>query len=208
MYLNLLKFNELTFFGLFTGGDELRSDWINNDVMAHILSALMVENRLAIVVSLTTGLRIDDVLSLKTAQLSERITVTESKTKKRRTIRLSNSLLDELLKISGKIWVFEGRCDARKHRTRQAVYKDIKRACKAFRVPSTLKVSPHTARKMYAVKQYKRTCSMEKVQSLLNHSSEAVTMIYALADELTRRNSTSRENEYIKPDGEKRPAKK
>lgn len=184
----------------------MRSDWVNDDVMSHILSALMLENRLAILVSLSTGLRIDDVLSLKSAQLSERMTITESKTKKRRTIRLSSRLLDELLSVSGKIWVFEGRCDARKHRTRQAVYKDIKRACKAFRVPATLKVSPHTARKMYAVKQYKRTCSLDKVKDLLNHSSEAVTMIYALADELTRRNSTKREQEYISPDGENRPA--
>lgn len=184
----------------------MRSDWVNNDIMGHILSALMLENRLAIVVSLTTGLRIDDVLSLKASQLKTRMTVTESKTKKKRTIRLSESLLDELLRISGKIWVFEGRCDARKHRTRQAVYKDIKRACKAFRVPTTLKVSPHTARKIYAVKQYKRTCSLDKVQSLLNHSSEAVTMIYALADELTRRNSTKREQDFINPDGENRPA--
>lgn len=178
----------------------MRSDWVNNDIMGHILSALMVENRLALIVSLTTGLRIDDVLSLKASQLKARMTITESKTKKKRTIRLSESLLDELLRISGKIWVFEGRCDARKHRTRQAVYKDIKRACKAFRVPTTLKVSPHTARKMYAVKQFKRTCSLDKVKSLLNHSSEAVTMIYALADELTRRNSTKREQDYISPD--------
>lgn len=178
----------------------MRSDWVNNDIMGHILSALMVENRLALIVSLTTGLRIDDVLSLKASQLKTRMTITESKTKKKRTIRLSESLLDELLRVSGKIWVFEGRCDARKHRTRQAVYKDIKRACKAFRVPTTLKVSPHTARKMYAVKQFNRTCSLDKVKSLLNHSSEAVTMIYALADELTRRNSTKREQDYISPD--------
>lgn len=184
----------------------MRSDWVNNDIMGHILSALMTENRLAILVSLTTGLRIDDVLSLKTSQLKTRMTVTESKTKKKRTVRIGESLLDELLSISGKIWVFEGRCDARKHRTRQAVYKDIKRACKAFRVPATLKVSPHSARKIYAVKQYKRTCSLDKVQSLLNHSSEAVTMIYALADELTRRNSTKREQDFISPDGENRPA--
>ena len=99
----------------------MRSDWVNNDIMGHILSALMTPNRLALIVSLTTGLRIDDVLSLKASQLKTRMTVTESKTKKKRTIRLSESLLDELLRISGKIWVFEGRCDARKHRTRQAV---------------------------------------------------------------------------------------
>lgn len=183
--------------GLCNGGELLRSDWVNDDIMSHILAALMLENRLAILVSISTGLRIDDVLSLKSAQLSERFTITESKTKKHRTVRLPNNLLDELLAVAGKIWVFEGRCDPRKHRTRQAVYKDIKRACKAFRVPCTLKVSCHTARKIYAVKQYKRTCDMSKVRDLLNHSNEAVTMLYALADELTRKNSTKREQEFV-----------
>lgn len=175
----------------------MRSDWVNDGVMSNILSALIRENRLAVLVSLCTGLRIDDVLTLKTAQLKKRFTVTESKTRKHRTVALPENLLDELLSVSGKIWVFEGRCDPRKHRTRQAVYKDIKRACKAFRVPNTLKVSCHSARKIYAVKQYKRTCDLAKVRDLLNHSNEAVTMLYALADELTRRNSTKREQQFI-----------
>lgn len=145
----------------------------------------MKENRLAILVSLTTGLRISDVLNLRTEQISNKFTITEQKTLKKRTVVLSNELLDELLSIAGKIFVFEHRLDARKHRTRQAVYKDIKRAATALRID--LNVSVHSARKMYAVKQYKRTCSLDRVKKLLNHSSEAVTMIYALADELTSR---------------------
>jgi integrase len=65
------------------------------------------------------------------------------------------------------------------------VYKDIKRAAKAFRIKSN--ISCHTARKIYAVSEYKKDFNVSRVKRLLNHSSEAVTMIYAIADELTAR---------------------
>lgn len=154
--------------------------------MSHILAALTYENRLAITVSLLTGLRIGDVLNLRSRDLlRDRFTITEEKTLKRRTIRLPDKLRDELQSIAGKIFVFENRLTARKHRTRQAVYKDIKRAAKAFRIKSN--ISCHTARKVYAVTEYKKDFSVARVKKLLNHSSEAVTMIYAIADELTER---------------------
>ena len=172
-----------------------RSEWVSHDVFSHILFALTKENRLAIITSLTTGLRISDVLALRTCELKERFTITEQKTLKHRRVRLSPALLDELLKIAGKIYVFEHRTDARQHRTRQAVYKDIKRACKLFRV--SLNVTTHTARKIYSVEQYKRTCDIKRIQQLLNHSSEAVTMIYALADELTERHATEKQKQFL-----------
>lgn len=163
-----------------------RSDWASGDVMAHILAALTYENRLAITVSLLTGLRIGDVLNMRSRDLlKDRFTITEEKTLKRRTIRIPNKLRDELQGIAGKIYVFENRLSARKHRTRQAVYKDIKRAARAFRIKSN--ISCHTARKIYAVSEYKKDFSVARVKKLLNHSNEAVTMIYAIADELTER---------------------
>ena len=151
-----------------------------------------VENRLAVLVSLYTGLRISDVLNLKTEQIrKQRFSVRELKTGKVRHIRLSNELLDDLLAISGKIYVFSNRLDYRKPRTRQAVYKDLKRACELLRISKTMKITPHTARKIYAVNlRYDDKMDLKKIQSLLNHSSEAVTMIYAMADELTRRSHT------------------
>ena len=163
-----------------------RSDWVNGDVMSHILAALTPENRLAIICSIVTGLRIGDVLALRRSDIDrDRFTVTEEKTLKRRSIRLPARLRDELLLQCGKIYVFPHRYTERKHRTRQAVYKDIRRAARAFRC--RLHVSPHTARKIYAVAEYKKDMNIKRVQRLLNHSSEAVTMIYALADELTAR---------------------
>lgn len=165
----------------------MRADYIFIDVFKSVLNALTYENQLAIQTSLTTGLRISDVLSLRSQAIAERMTITESKTGHKRHIRLPTELLDDLLSIAGKIYVFEGRTDYRKHRTRQAVYKDIKRACKAFRISSSLQISSHSARKIYAVNKYKRTCKLSAVKDILGHSSEAVAMIYALADEVTRR---------------------
>ena len=172
-----------------TGGDKLQSDYIDKDIFRHILSALTEPNRLAVEVSLATGLRIDDVLELRTCELAPRFTVREKKTGKTKKVILNNDLLDALLSISGKIYVFEGRTDYRRHRTRQAVYKDLKRACYLFRIKN-LNISPHSARKIYAVGQFKRTCSVQRVQELLNHSNEAVTILYAMADEISKRRTT------------------
>lgn len=163
-----------------------RSYWVSDDVMSHVLAALMPENRLAILTSMLTGLRIGDVLSLRSSVLlKERFTIVEQKTLKKRTLRLPGRLRDELLKISGKIYIFEHRTDPRRHRSRQAVYKDIRRASKAFRIKEL--VAPHSARKIYAVKEYKKDFNIKRVQALLNHSSEAVTMIYALADQVAEK---------------------
>lgn len=177
----------------------MRTDYCDKQFFIIILGALTLENRLAVLVSLYTGLRINDVLSLKTEQIKkQRFTVIEEKTGKKRKIRLSDDLLDDLLKISGKIYVFSNRCDYRKHRTRQAVYKDLKRACELFRISKTLTITPHTARKIYAVElRYDDKIDLKKVQELMNHSSEAVTMIYAMADELTRKNHTKKQLETV-----------
>ena len=161
----------------------IRADYIHEEAFGHILSALIPENRLALIVSLTTGMRIDDVLSLRRKDvIKQRFTIHEMKTGKARRVSISKELQDELLYIAGRFYVFEHRTDPKKHRTRQAVYKDLKRACKLFRINDSLQISPHSARKIYAVGAYKRTAKIETVQRLLNHSNEPVTMIYAMAD--------------------------
>lgn len=162
----------------------MRSDWVDSESMSHVLAALTPANRLAIELSMRYGMRIGDVLSIKTEEVEKGAwTYKEEKTGKPRRIRLCASVRERLLRQAGRIWCFEHRCDFRAHRTRQAVYKDIRRAAKAFRLKSH--VSPHSARKVYAVDAYHRTNSLAQVQRLLNHSSEAVTLVYALADQLT-----------------------
>lgn len=154
----------------------------------------MPENRLALEVSLNTGLRIGDVLALRSDCLSrERFTVREAKTGKARRIRLPAELREELQGIAGSYYVFPGRNDPQKPRTRQAVYKDLKRAQALLRVKNS-QISPHSARKIYAVKALGKYGSLKKVQALLNHSTEAVTAIYAMADVLTARRLRGRKN--------------
>lgn len=85
-------------------------------------------------------------------------------------------------KIAGEIWVFESPRDPKKHRSRQGVWKDVKRAARAFRLPQN--VAPHSARKVYAVDLLAKYGDIERVQRALNHSNPAVTMIYAMADKL------------------------
>lgn len=150
----------------------------------------MPENRLAMEVALHTGLRIGDVLALRSDNLAQRMTIHESKTGKSRRISLSRGLYDRLKAISGQIWVFEGARDKTKHRTRQAVWMDVKRAAKALRLPRN--VTPHSARKVYAVDVYKRSGDLALAQRLLNHDSPEVTMIYAMSDHLARERRRAR----------------
>lgn len=167
----------------------MRSEWLKEEEMQHVLRLLMYENRLAVEASIATGLRISDVLSLKTEALKRasqrRVTVKEMKTGKTRRVYFPRALYERLLQEAGRYYVFEHRTDPTKHRTRQTVWKDIKRAAIALRLHE--RVTPHTARKIYAVALYRRTGDIEKVARALKHTSQAVTMIYALADEITRR---------------------
>lgn len=163
----------------------MRADFISREQLAPILEAVTPMNRLALKVSLATGLRIDDVLSIKTQVLAQRMTVVERKTGKKQRVYIPAALFREMSACAGKIFVFENRLDERKHRTRQAVYKDLRKCAQLMGVKPH--ISPHSCRKIYAVEQFRKSGDVKRVQALLNHSSEAVTYLYALADLLTEK---------------------
>ena len=56
----------------------------------------------------------------------------------------------------------------------------MKRAAKALRLPQN--VAPHSARKVFAVDLLAKYGDIDRVKRALNHSSESVTLIYAMAD--------------------------
>ena len=157
----------------------MRTEYLLDKEVELILGLLTLENRLVMRVCLHTGLRIGDILRLETAQLKPHFWVTETKTGKRRQVGLPEPLLTDLKKAAGEKWVFPGRSGKKPH-SRQAVWKDVKRAAKAFRLPQN--VGPHSARKVFAVQLLEEYGDIERVRRALNHSSEAVTMIYAMAD--------------------------
>ncbi len=165
----------------------MRTQWIPRGEMEHILSALFPENRLACEISLATGLRINDVLALTPQKVSkQRFTIREEKTGKTRSIRLPAELVERCLACSGQHYVFEGRLNGKKHRTRQAVYKDLKRVAVAFNLKKN--IAPHSLRKSFAVYEFQKNGgNLKRVQKLLNHDSEAVTMLYAMANIIDNR---------------------
>lgn len=161
----------------------MKTEYLLDKEVEVVLRALTPSNALVCQVCLHTGLRVSDVLALKTEQIKPRFWVTEKKTGKRRMVGLPEPLRDEILKQAGKIWAFPGR-SGDKPRTRQAVWKDVKRAARAFRLPQN--VAPHSFRKVYAVDLLEQYGDIEKVQRALNHGSETTTMIYAMAGELLK----------------------
>ena len=156
-----------------------KTEYLLNREVDLVLAMLTDRNALIMRTALHTGLRISDVLALRTGQLAARFWVTESKTKKRRQVGLPEPLLSDIKKQAGETWAFESRRTGRPQ-TRQAVWKDVKRAAKALRLPQN--IGPHSARKVYAVELLSKYGDIDRVRRALNHSSEAITLVYALAD--------------------------
>lgn len=149
-----------------------------------ILAALTPGNRLACQVMLRTGLRIGDVLALPAISIGPSLRVWEHKTGKWRRVRLPAWLVQELEQHHGESpWMFPSPRDPQKHRTRQAVWKDIKRAQRAFRLH--VNAGTHSMRKVYAVELLKKYGDLERVRRDLNHEYVSTTMLYAMADKLT-----------------------
>lgn len=161
--------------------EKMKTEYLLNKEVEHVLAALTAQNRLIARVCLHTGLRVGDVVALKTQQLGLQFTVTEAKTKKRRKVGLPTELLQAIRAQAGEEWAFPGKKPGT-HKTRQAVWADVKRAAKAFRLPQN--VAPHSFRKVYAVGLYDKYGDLARVQRAMKHSSVEVTMIYAMADKL------------------------
>lgn len=168
----------------------MTTEYLLDKEVERVLSALMPQNQLVLRVVLHTGFRISDVLELKTADLRPSGWVVEKKTGKRRRIGFPAPLLHEVRQQAGEIWAFPSPRNPRRHKTRQAVWHDVKRAARAFRLPQN--VGTHSFRKVYAVELMKRYGDIDKVRRNLNHGSPSVTMVYAIADVLLERKKKSK----------------
>lgn len=157
----------------------MRTDAVSPAAMRCVLAALTPCNRLIMRTCLATGLRVGDVVALRSSQLDKRrCTVRESKTGKTRRIYWPRDLWLDLRRWRGREWVFPGRCDPSKHWTRQAVWRDVKRAARAFRLPGV--VAPHSARKTYA-QEVAAKSGQKAAQRQLQHADIATTLVYTLA---------------------------
>lgn len=157
----------------------MTTEYMLDKEVGRVLAALMPQNQLIMRVILHNGARIGDVLRLRTEQLQPSFWYFEQKTGKRRRMGLPVPLLEAIQRQAGEEWAFPGR-DGKRPKTRQAVWADVKRAQRAFRLPQN--IGTHSARKVYAVKLLEKYGDIERVRRALNHSSTAVTSIYAMAD--------------------------
>lgn len=158
------------------------TDYIKPSVYKKIYQIMEYENALALRTSLETGMRIGDVLALTPEQIDGRtITYTAQKTGKSAKKVISADLAKRLKRISDKKFVFVGRFGD-KPRTRQTVWKDVKKATKHLKI--TENVGCHSARKTYAVDVFHEK-GIPSVQKELQHTHGDTTLIYAFADMFT-----------------------
>ena len=160
------------------GGEDIRSDYLNEREVALLLKNLKPKIALVCALMMTTGLRVGDVVDLKTASLKQRMSIREKKTGKVRRIYIRKTLYFELTKNAGPVWVFPG---GKGHITRQTVFNHIKRAVRVAGLKKN--ATPHSFRKVYAVAKYRRY-GLETARKLLNHENLATTLLYCLADQI------------------------
>lgn len=168
----------------------MTTEYLYQQEVDRVLSALTPQNQLIVRVMLHTGMRLSDVLEMPSESLSMSGWYVERKTGKKRRYGLPRPLFEAIQEQAGPEWVFPGRKRGT-HKTRQAVWRDIKRASVAFRLPQN--VGAHSMRKVYAVRLMKKYGKIEKVQRNLNHASSSVTAIYAIADLLLDRKLKERQ---------------
>ena len=69
----------------------MRSEWVEPDALELLLTAMTPRTRLAMRMALCSGLRIGDIVQLRTEDIHQRMTVKEAKTGKSRG-RLASSV--------------------------------------------------------------------------------------------------------------------
>ena len=164
--------------------------YVERQLLEDVISHLYTDNRLIMRVALATGLRIGDILEIRIGDIrgNRAFRIVEHKTGKSKLVHIPIEIRREILKTRAYAaedgyYAFPHRLVPQtRHRTRSAVNKDIMRVLRDMH--AECHISPHTARKGYAVELYARTGDMERVRRELNHSHMTTTLLYALSDKL------------------------
>ena len=160
---------------------KVKAEYLRADLYETIFHEMNDANADACRVALATGLRIGDVLSLKTCDINgDKIAFYAQKTRKNGEISANSATIALLRKhtIAHNPYCFPGT-KIGTHRTRQAVWADMRKACKLLGVD--LHVSPHSCRKTYAVDLFHKQ-GIEAVKEKLQHDNVSTTLLYAFAD--------------------------
>lgn len=165
----------------------MKSDYIKLSVYNRIFNYMQYENALCLRLCLETGLRVGDALKVKAEDIDGRtISYVAEKTGKAGKKVITQRLANDLKRLAGGSgYCFKGRFGGKKHRTRQAVWNDVKKAAKLAGIPAN--VSPHSTRKTYAVGLYHDKGIIATEQEL-QHDRLDTTLLYAFSDMLSGNN--------------------
>lgn len=160
----------------------MRSRYLTDNEIAVLRSKMSPSEWLPVRVSLETGLRVGDVVKIRPDDIRGNfLHYTAEKTGKAGKVKIKNSLAKTLAHAGlGEKWCFPSPKDREKHITRQAVWARVKRAATRGGV-DLCGVSPHSLRKVFAVKLYTAE-GLKAVQQALQHSNLATTELYTLSD--------------------------
>ena len=150
---------------------------ITNETADAIAAKLAPTERLIFRLAIETGFRISDILNLK-ADVKQTITIVERKTKKFRSVRISDELYQDLLKYSPLYYpdryLFKSVRSLYKPYSRMTYHRRLKQAAKALQID----FSAHSMRKLYALNIFARTGSIEAVKEAMNHKYITTTATY------------------------------
>lgn len=135
-----------------------------------LLKLLPDASALAVRISADTGLRISDILAIRSGDLAPVMLVTERKTGKSRRVRLRPATLK-----AAKAYAAHG-CDRLIPHAPSTIYRQIRRAATELGMEH---VSMHSIRKLYA-RQYCRAHGLAATQRELQHDYLSTTMLYVL----------------------------
>ena len=152
--------------------------------MLFALKAADMRFSLLWLLGITTGLRVSDLLALRTSSVSRTgfISLNEKKTGKLKEIQLCPEVLEEykyFVRMRGlkpNQYLFYSSNHRRdKPMTRQWVHHVIARTARLIGLDF---IGAHSMRKIYACNLYRVTGSLKCVQDALNHKYASTTMIY------------------------------
>lgn len=178
----------------------MKADYMKSNDYAKLFVNMTYENALAVKVSLETGLRIGDVLKIKPEDIRGRtISFVAEKTGKKGKAVVSQDTANRLRQVAGEFYVWEKRGKPREHRTRQTVWKDVKKSVAALRAAGVVgyeNITVHSARKTFAVEDAEKH-GLEHTRRVLQHRDKNTTKLYAFSDRYTDGLETSKKIDYI-----------
>ncbi|TPE68954.1 site-specific integrase [Halalkalibacterium halodurans] len=144
-------------------------------------AALHGRNRLMLIMGVSLGLRISDLLALKIGDVrgKDELIIREQKTQKPRRIKLSKTVMAEVKALEGADdeYIFRSRQGGNKPISRVQAYRILNDAAERAGI-NVGPIGTHTLRKTFGYQLYAQGLDITRIMAILNHSTPAMTLKY------------------------------